>query len=284
MNGILIVDKPRDWTSHDVAAKLRGVCHEKRVGHSGTLDPMATGVLAVFAGRATRAVEFAEADEKEYIAHLRLGVATDTQDITGQILKTADGEVSREELESVLGRFRGTIDQLPPMYSAIKINGQKLCNLARRGVEVERKARSVAITRLEVTGREDGDWILDVVCSKGTYIRALCNDIGQALGCGGCMSGLRRVRAGVFTIDMAHSIEEISETPEKYLLPADTLFAGKPMLITDGMQEKKLRCGADFSIPAEDGEYRFYSETGEFLMLGSVKDGTARTIKSFFEV
>jgi tRNA pseudouridine55 synthase len=284
MNGILIVDKPAGWTSHDVVAKLRGVCREKRMGHSGTLDPMATGVLAVFAGRATRAVEFAEADEKEYIAGLRLGLVTDTGDTTGRAISDAVCGVSPEALEAALADFRGEIDQIPPMYSAIKVKGQKLYELARRGVEIERAPRAVKISRLEIAGRENGDYILDVVCSKGTYIRSLCADIGEKLGCGGCMSSLRRVRAGVFTIEAAHTLDELLPEPEKFLLPADTLFAEKPMLIADGMQEKKLRCGAAFDIGAAEGEYRFYSETGEFLMLGRVKDGRAETIKSFFEV
>lgn len=284
MNGILIVDKPAGWTSHDVVAKIRGAAHEKRVGHSGTLDPMATGVLAVFAGRATRAVEFAEADEKEYVAGLRLGIRTDTQDTDGTVLETRSAAVSEAELETVLPRFRGEISQLPPMYSAIKINGRKLCDLARKGLEVERKPRRVTISVLELTGRAGDDFVLRVVCSKGTYIRALCDDIGAALGTGGCMSALRRMRAGAFGIGMAHPLDEIAAAPEKYLLPVDSLFSAYPRLTADGGQEKVLRNGADFAAAAADGEYRFYSESGEFLMLGRVKDGTAHTIKSFYEV
>lgn len=284
MNGILIVDKPQGWTSHDVVAKLRGVCREKRMGHSGTLDPMATGVLAVFAGRATRAVEFAEADEKEYIAGLRLGVVTDTQDTTGAVLAENPVSVSEAELLAALERFHGEISQIPPMYSAIKINGRKLYELARKGCEVERAPRRVTISALELSGRRDGDYILRVVCSKGTYIRALCADIGEALGCGACMSSLRRTRAGAFTIAAAHTLDEIIAGPEKYLLPADALFSPYPALTADAGQERRLRCGADFPCGAPDGEYRFYSPEGEFLMLGAVKSGEARAIKSFFEV
>lgn len=284
MNGILIVDKPREWTSHDVVAKLRGVCHERRMGHSGTLDPLATGVLAVFAGRATRAVEFAEADEKEYIAGLRLGLSTNTQDVTGEVMSKSEASVSESELEAVLDGFRGDILQIPPMFSAFKINGQRLYALARAGREVERRPRPVTVSKLEISGRENGDWVLDVVCSKGTYIRTLCADIGAALGTGGCMSALRRVRAGAFTIGMAHSIEEIAAGPEKYLLPTDTLYSEYGRLTVDGQSEKKLRCGADFAMDAPEGEYRFYSTNGDFLMLGRVKNGRATTIKSFFEV
>lgn len=284
MNGILIVDKPADWTSHDVVAKIRGAAHEKRVGHSGTLDPMATGVLAVFAGRATRAVEFAEADEKEYIAGLRLGVKTDTQDVTGTVLQKCDKPISRGELCAALESFRGEIEQLPPMYSAIKINGQKLYELARRGREVERTPRKVTISALELAGMDGEDYILRVVCSKGTYIRALCDDIGTALGTFGCMSSLRRTRAGAFDITMAHTIEDIAAEPQRYLLPVDCLFQAFPVLSVSQAAERKLRCGNDFAFSAPDGRYRFYSESGEFLMLGSVQSGTARTIKSFFEV
>ena len=284
MNGILVVDKPAGWTSHDVVAKLRGACREKRMGHSGTLDPMATGVLTVFAGRATRAVEFAEADEKEYIAGLRLGVRTDTQDVTGTVLEEKNVTVSEDELCAALGAFRGRIMQLPPMYSAIKINGQKLYELARRGQEVHREPREVTISQLELCGRDGGDYILRVRCSKGTYIRALCDDIGAALGAGGCMSSLRRVRAGAFSIDDAHTLEEIIASPEKYLLPTDALFAAYSGLDVGDAQEKKIRCGADFPVQAADGRYRFYSQNGEFLMLGDIASGSAHTIKSFFEV
>lgn len=190
MNGILLVDKPAGWTSHDVVAKLRGVLGERRMGHSGTLDPMATGLLVVFAGRATRAVSFSENHTKCYEAHLRLGLTTDTQDTTGTVLSRAERAVSRAELEAVLPQFRGDILQVPPMYSALKVDGKKLYEIARRGGEVARKARPVTIEELTVLGEADGDYILRVRCSKGTYIRTLCHDIGAALGCGGVMSAL----------------------------------------------------------------------------------------------
>ena len=182
MNGILLIDKPQGWTSHDVVAKLRGLLGQRRIGHSGTLDPMATGLLIVLLGRATRAAEFAEAQEKEYIAGLRLGLVTDTQDITGRVLERHDADVSPQELESVLNNFRGDLMQLPPMYSAIKIGGKKLYQLARKGQEVERRPRPVRISRLEIAGEIEGGYSLLVQCSKGTYIRTLCHDIGQALG------------------------------------------------------------------------------------------------------
>ena len=201
-NGILIIDKPEGWTSMDVCAKLRGVFHEKRVGHGGTLDPMATGVLPIFIGRATRAVEFTEKYDKEYIAELKLGVITNTQDITGEVLEMRPVQASRERLEEVLEQFRGDIMQLPPMYSAIKINGKKLYELARKGREVERPARPVTIKALELLDQQGEDlYTIRVRCTKGTYIRTLCHDIGQALGCGGCMSSLRRTETAGFTLE-----------------------------------------------------------------------------------
>ncbi|MCF0137443.1 MAG: tRNA pseudouridine(55) synthase TruB [Oscillospiraceae bacterium] len=287
MNGIILVDKPMDWTSHDVVAKLRGALREKRVGHSGTLDPMATGLLVVFAGRATRAVEFAEAHSKEYIAGLRLGITTDTQDITGNVLRAALPalqSISENDLKSVICEFTGDIQQIPPMYSAIKVNGKKLYELARKGESVERKPRSVNISRLELVGREEADFILDVCCSKGTYIRTLCNDIGDRLGCGGCMSSLRRIKAGAFSVTEAHSVEEIVQNPEKYVLPVDTLFSELPELTVNANDESRLRNGNVIKSNSDDGKYRVYSESGEFLLLGEVGHGILKTVKSFFEV
>ncbi|MGM9538601.1 MAG: tRNA pseudouridine(55) synthase TruB, partial [Candidatus Onthomonas sp.] len=180
-SGIIIIDKPRDWTSMDVCGKLRRLLGERRVGHAGTLDPMATGVLPVFVGRATRAVEFAEQGEKEYLAGLKLGLSTDTQDTTGEVLETHPVTCTRAEVEAALAGFRGEIDQIPPMYSALKINGQKLCNLARKGKTVERPPRKITIYALEL-GEQLGEdeYALRVRCSKGTYVRTLCHDIGQA--------------------------------------------------------------------------------------------------------
>ena len=199
MNGIVIVDKPQGWTSQDVTAKLRGVFQTRRIGHGGTLDPMATGVLPVFVGRATRGVEFFEHAEKTYETLLRLGITTDTEDITGTVLTQQDAAVTEDMVEEVLPRFRGEIMQVPPMYSALKVNGQKLYDLARKGKEVERQPRPITIHELTFLGMEADGIRLRVRCSKGTYIRTLCKDIGQALGCGGCMAELRRVAAGEYT-------------------------------------------------------------------------------------
>ena len=289
MNGIILVDKPCGWTSHDVVGKLRGILHERRIGHSGTLDPMATGLLVVFAGRATRAVEFAEADSKEYIAGLRLGVSTDTQDTTGNVLNTCEALPSKDELIAAANGFLGEISQIPPMYSAIKINGKKLYELARRGEIVERSPRKVTISKLELVGEDKCDYILDIHCSKGTYIRTLCSDIGDKLGCGGCMSSLRRVKAGVFSITQAHTMEQIQAAADLggldgIIIPVDTLFTDKPKLTVNEFEEKKLRNGNTIKTKSADGTYRVYSESGEFLLLAEVKDNLLKTIKSFFEV
>lgn len=289
MNGILLIDKPEGWTSHDVAAKLKGILRERRIGHSGTLDPMATGLLVMFVGRATRAVEFAEAQSKRYIAGLRLGVSTDTQDTTGNILRSCEASVTRAALSDAIKPFIGDIMQVPPMYSAIKINGQKLYDIARRGGEVERKPRLITIYGIEILGGEAADWTLDVECSKGTYIRTLCNDIGDSLNVGGCMSLLRRIRAGDFSVDDAHSIEDIQRARdagevESLLIPVDSLFGSAGKYVVNGVSERKLRCGNDFSCTAPDGEYRVYSQAGEFLALCRADKGCMKTIKSFFEV
>ncbi len=290
-SGVLVIDKPQGWTSMDVCAKLRGVFHEKRVGHAGTLDPMATGILPVFIGRATRAVEFADKSDKEYIAGIKLGVVTNTQDTTGTVLETHPVPAGAEErLRAALPRFTGDILQVPPMYSAIKIGGKKLYELARKGKEVERPPRPVTIKGLELLEQkpDDGsDYYLWVCCSKGTYIRTLCHDIGQALGCGGCMSSLRRTMAAGFTLWDACPLERVCamEHPEELLLPVDSLFQDREKLMLSPEAEKKMRNGTTSLMPSlNPGEYRVYSRDGEFLALCRARDGRLVTIKSFFEV
>lgn len=286
-NGILIVDKPAGWTSQDVAAKLRGVFHEKRVGHGGTLDPMATGVLPIFIGRATRAVPFFEHADKVYEAGLRLGLVTDTQDATGRTLEERAVDITQAQLEAALDSFRGEIAQIPPMYSAIKVNGQKLYALARQGKAVERAPRPVTIFALDLLGGAGADWRLRVHCSKGTYVRTLCHDIGAALGCGGCLSALRRTRAGAYDVTRSHTMAEIlaADDPEALLLPTDSLFSDRPALKVAENAERKLRNGAPLHTPKlKDGEYRVYNQAGDFLLLAQVANGELKTVKSFFEV
>ena len=290
MNGILLIDKPSGWTSNDVVQKLRGALHEKRIGHAGTLDPMATGLLTVFVGRATRAVEFAEGDEKTYIAGLRLGIVTDTQDITGTILQTGSvSNITPELLEHALQAFRGTIRQIPPMYSAVRVNGQRLYDLARRGKTVERVPREIRIDELRILEGKDTDWTLFVRCSKGTYIRTLCHDLGGLLGCGGCMSYLRRTAAGAFQVSDAVTLEDAVRLAaegkaEELLIPTDRLFMQYGELILGESEEKRLRNGSPVYGSASDGVYRVYSERRVFLALARCSGGELRSIKSFFEV
>ena len=290
MNGILLVDKPQDWTSFDVAAKLKGLCRTRRIGHSGTLDPMATGLLVMFLGRATRAVPFAEKHDKRYLASLRPGLVTDTQDITGNVLNSQACSLSHAQLEEALCMFRGEILQIPPMYSAIRVNGKRLYEIARRGGEVERSARPVTIHSLELVGQaENGDYLLDVCCSKGTYVRTLCHDIGAALGCGACLSSLRRTEVGAFRVEDAYSMDELIRSAEagmidKLLLGIETLFPELPRITVDKERERKLRCGNQVICPEKEGEYLIYGEDGSLLLLGCVESETLHSIKSFFEV
>ena len=285
-NGIIIIDKPADWTSMDVCAKLRGILKTKKVGHAGTLDPMATGVLPVFVGQATRGVSFAESGEKEYVATLRLGLVTDTQDISGRTLAGGPVTVTAEELAAVLPRFTGDITQIPPMYSAIKINGQKLYDLARQGREVARKPRPVTIYELEMLERlSDVDYRLRVRCSKGTYIRTLCHDIGQALGCGGCMAALRRTMAAGYTLAESCTLEDVQARGESLLRPVDTLFRQHPEYrITHPRVEQLCRNGNAFTVrtPLADGLYRVYGMEGDFLCLSRLENGQMTSVKNFF--
>ena len=286
MNGILLIDKPEGWTSHDIAAKLKGMLRERRIGHSGTLDPMATGLLVMFVGRATRAVEFAEAQSKRYIAGLRLGVSTDTQDTTGNILRSCEASVTREALADAIKPFIGDIMPIPPMYSAIKVNGQKLCDIARRGGEVERKPRPVTIYELELLEQlSPADYRLRIRCSKGTYVRTLCHDIGQALGCGGCMSSLRRTMAAGFTLDDAVTLDRVQQEGEALLAPLDSLFRQHPAYrIRHPRVDALCRNGNPFTVrqPLPEGLYRVYGLEGEFLCLSRLEGGVMTSLKNFF--
>ncbi|MBQ1642362.1 MAG: tRNA pseudouridine(55) synthase TruB [Oscillospiraceae bacterium] len=284
-----MIDKPPLWTSNDVVSKLKGVLKERRIGHSGTLDPLATGLLAVFAGRATRAVSFAESHDKRYTAALRLGLRTDTQDISGNVISKGQTDVKDEELDRVLSCFVGEIEQTPPMYSAVRVNGKRLYELARKGIEVERKPRKITVYSIERKGRESADIVLDIKCSKGTYIRTLCSDIGEMLGCGACMSALRRTEAGMFSVENAYTLDEVIREAEigdvsSLLLPTETIFSEYERITVSASAEAKVRNGNPVSFSAPDGTYRVCSQQGEFLALGKCEDGIMKTIKSFFEV
>ena len=286
MTGIAIVDKPAGWTSHDVVAKLRRALGEKRIGHGGTLDPMATGVLPVFVGRATRAVSFLESADKEYLAEVRFGLVTDTQDTTGKVLSESSLRPSEGEVEAALRGFLGLQEQLPPLYSAVKVEGRKLYQYARAGREVERKPRQIEISAIEPLGfGPGGDYRFRLTVSKGTYVRTVCHDLGQRLGCGGAMSGLRRLRAGAFSIGEASPLEAfLAEGGQELLRPLDSIFRACPSLTLGEEEARRVRCGNDFATDSETGTYRLYDSAGAFLALGAASAGRMKTIKSFFEV
>lgn len=288
VNGIFVIDKPEGMTSHDVVARMRRILQEKRVGHGGTLDPMATGVLPVFAGRSTRATGFVQEGGKLYAARMRLGITTDTQDTTGKTLETRPVFCGRAEIAAVLPRFTGEIEQIPPMYSAVSVGGVRLYKLARQGVEVERAPRRVTVDSLtlgETAGEQEYELLVE--CSKGLYVRTLIADIGEALGCGAAMSGLRRLRAGGFSIEHAITLDRAAELAEagrlaEVCLCADVLFAALPELRLTARGEEKVRHGAAWRTSLPDGEYRLYGADGTFLGPGAVEDGQVRIRKSFY--
>ena len=292
MQGILIVDKPTDWTSFDVIAKLRGILGTRKLGHSGTLDPMATGVLPVFCGGASKAVDLQLDHTKAYRATLKLGARTDTGDVTGTVLETAPVTAGEKELLEVLPRFVGPRMQTPPMYSAVKINGQPLYKLARQGMEVERKARPIEILSIQYEGSPaENEYTLTVKCSKGTYIRVLLEEIAEAMGQKGTMSALRRVAAGVYTEADAHSLEEIQaakntgpEALQALMLPVESVFTSLPLLVAGERVEQHLYNGYPTSrYPAADGRYRVRNAQGQFLGLANITGGVLRVEKLFVE-
>ena len=294
--GVLVIDKPDGMTSHDIVNKVRRLYGTRRVGHTGTLDPMATGVLTVLIGRAAKAAEYLACDRKTYLATLRLGLTTDTEDTTGEILTQTENIPGESAVTDILPRFRGEIMQIPPMYSALKVGGQKLYDLARRGEVVERQARPITIHRLEAERLTDTDYALTVACSAGTYIRTLCADIGAALGCGGAMASLRRTEAGGFALEQAHTPAELEEMSAEerlsLLLPVESLFADLPAVNLPAFYERLLRggCAVDqrkLSQKLEIGQrVRLANAAGEFFALGEIitdESGVlcAKAIKTF---
>ncbi len=235
LNGIIVIEKEAGFTSHDVVAKMRGICKQKKIGHTGTLDPEATGVLPVCLGNATKLCDMLTDKDKEYVAQLQLGVETDTQDLTGEILQEKPVECTEQQVREVVMSFLGDYHQVPPMYSALKVNGKKLYELARAGKEVERQARPVVIHEIEILEMELPVVKMRVVCSKGTYIRTLCADIGEKLGCGGAMKSLRRTRVGCFGLEEAVTLSELERIRDEGGLealtkPADSVFMHCPAL------------------------------------------------------
>lgn len=295
-NGVLIVNKPEGITSHDVVGKIRKLYGTRKVGHTGTLDPLATGVLVILLGRAAKAAEYLVADRKTYRARLTLGITTDTEDITGRILTKNNNIPPVDTVMSVCSEFLGKIKQIPPMYSALKVDGKKLYDLAREGIEVERKARDIEIFQLICAPTQKAnEYELLVECSSGTYIRTLCADIGARLGCGGVMSALHRVAAGGFSIENSHTLDELEAITidERYKLLSHTesLFFDLDSVRLPAFYEKLCRSGCeiyqskiktDFKVGAR---VRLYTVSGEFFALGEVREyenGTAiKSIKTF---
>ena len=291
-NGILLVDKPAGWTSFDVLAKLRGALHTRKLGHAGTLDPMATGLLVVFAGNATAAAFRLPGHDKTYEAAVRFGIRTDTGDITGTVLETTDKTVAERDLRTVLPTFLGERMQTPPMYSAVKIDGQPLYKAARQGREVARPARPVTIHALELLGGEDEDTFrLRVTCSQGTYIRVLAEELGAALGVPATLAALRRTRSGPFALQDAHTLPDILAAAERgellnngWLLGVDAAFMALPALNVDAAVQKHLFNGCPTShYPAADGRWRVYDTSGRFLGLANVQNGCLNVEKIFCE-
>ena len=292
MQGILIVDKPTGWTSFDVIAKLRGILGTRKLGHSGTLDPMATGVLPVFCGGASKAVDLQLDHTKAYRAVLRLGARTDTGDVTGTVLETAPVTAGEAELLAVLPQFLGPQMQTPPMYSAVKINGQPLYKLAREGITVERKARPIEILSIGYGGSPaEHEFVLDVKCSKGTYIRTLLEEIAVAMGQKGTMSSLRRTASGGYTEADAHTLDEIQaakdagpQALEALMLPVESVFVSLPLLVVEPGVEQHLYNGCPTSrYPAADGRYRVRNAAGQFLGLANITGGVLKVEKLFVE-
>lgn len=306
MNGVLVIDKPRDFTSFDVVAVVRGLTHEKKIGHTGTLDPMATGVLVLLLGRAAKAADLLPDTDKEYRAEFRLGEHTDTGDSTGKLLSRDDTAVSREQLEAALGGFRGEINQIPPMVSAVSVGGKRLYQLARQGIEIQREPRKVTISRceLEAYDEEKREGVLTVACSKGTYVRTLIEDIAKAAGTVGVMTGLRRTRACGFSVDEAVPLLELKEMAEqealwralqKALRPVDALFRTDPAVTVSRAQAARFLNGGSLSLQrlrvpkialTKDTRFRIYRDDGEFLGLSRVdpEQQELRFLKRFSDV
>lgn len=297
MNGIIILDKPSGFTSFDAVAVMRGLSHQKKIGHTGTLDPMATGVLPVLLGKAAKALNFLPDTDKEYQAAFRLGERRDTGDITGEVVETNAAPVALEALESVLPRFRGEISQVPPMYSAVSVGGKRLYELARKGVEVDRPARQVTISALELLSYdpETREGTLRVSCSKGTYIRTLIEDLAKAAGSCGTMTALRRTRACGFTLEDARSLEELKALAgegklEEVLFPVERLFSQYPEVTVSAAQARRFENGGGLDLvrvrkAPQEGLCRVKSPEGEFLGLGNVdrEQGELGFVKSFVE-
>ena len=284
MDGIINIYKPAGMTSHDVVNRVRRIAGTKKVGHTGTLDPDAEGVLPICINRGTKVADMLTFSDKRYVATFRLGLTTDTLDISGNILSQNDVNVTAEEIECTVKSFTGVIYQVPPMYSAIKINGKKLCDLARKGIEVERKSRAITIYSIDILDISDDEFTIDVSCSKGTYIRTLGHDIGQKLGCGATMTKLIRTQSSVFTVENSVKLEELtSENISNYTISPDSLFDYVKLTVEGEILKKVLNGNAVKLNNLTDGLlYRVYDGKGTFLCISRAEDGELKVEKMFY--
>ncbi len=292
MNGIININKPLGITSHDVVYRLRKLLNIKKIGHTGTLDPDASGVLPMCIGRGTKLADMLTAKDKQYIAEMSLGSATDTLDASGEVTDTAEVNVTENEIKSAIQKFVGDIEQIPPMYSAIKIEGKKLYELARNGVEIERQPRKVRIDNIEVLdiNLPEKKVSIKVDCSKGTYIRTLCDDIGRELGCFAHMSALVRTRSGRFDIKDAYTLSQIEEMLENgdssFLVPIDAVFEEYESLVINDKNAKKMCNGTQICVPQiiEGKTYRVYDQKGNFLTISRAENGLLKILKTFYQI
>ncbi len=279
MTGVIFIDKEKGLTSFDVCKRLSKIYSEKKCGHTGTLDPLATGLMVVLFGGATRFARFITEEEKSYRASFKLGLVSDTYDVTGNVTETGVVGVTEQDVKDILPRFTGKLTQLPPMYSAVSVGGERLYKLAREGKEVERPSREVEIKNLELIGAENGEYTIDVTCSKGTYIRSLVNDMGRALGCGAVMASLRRTKYAGISLESAVSLSELQAAEEKnkdisrFIHPVDSVLSGKRVIIS-AKQAGRFQNGGALDLARvkqnikEKDLCKVYSPSGEFLGLG----------------
>lgn len=287
MKGIVIMDKPAGITSFKALGLIKKAYGTKRVGHTGTLDPDATGVLPILIGNATRAAELITATDKEYITTILLGVKTDTLDLSGNVLEKREVNVTDGDIRTAVAHFVGEIEQIPPMYSAISVDGQRLHTLARQGIEVERKPRPVVIHEIEILNISPPELTLRVSCSKGTYIRTLADDIGERLGTLACVKTLCRSRTGMFDLSIAHTPEEIANNPRGCLLPLDTCFTEYDKITLDEKKSKMVKNGVPIYFNSHLGQtVRVYDNEGNFIALSCVEEIDGRNclkmIKGFY--
>lgn len=294
MTGIILIDKPKGITSFGAVARVRCICGEKKCGHTGTLDPMATGLLTVMLGGATRFSELLPSHDKAYRAEFRLGTVSDTLDITGKVLETRPVSANAAQVAAALAEFVGEIEQLPPMYSAVSVNGKRLYDLARQGVEVEREPRRVTVYSAEILEANEsaGEYAVSVECSSGTYIRTLISDLGEKLGCGAVLTELRRTAANGFKIDSAVTLEALSQAAEsgeldRLIIPVDRALEEYPIITVSAAQARRFGNGGELSLerlkyPRTLGLFRIYDPDGAFMGLGEIGDGDSLKVKRVF--